>query len=97
MNDEVNCTAASLRLTKLPVLLDDDAIGLKRGSGCCCLCMKSGVFDIGTEGRTFLGIVCDILLRSKAELDGREELGAIGPAFFNIPGIPPVGGNLRDS
>jgi hypothetical protein len=61
--------------------------------------MKSGVFDIdGTEGGTFLGIVCDILLRSKAELDGREELlgAATGPAFFNIPGIP-VGGNLRDS
>jgi len=59
--------------------------------------MKSGVFDIdGTEGGTFLGIVCDILLRSKAELDGREELGATGPPFFNIPGIP-VGGNLRDS
>lgn len=79
-------TAASLRLAKLPALLDD-VIGLKRGSGCCCLCMKSGVFDIGTGGGTFLGIVCDILLRSKAELDGTEE-ETTGPGFFKIPGTP---------
>jgi hypothetical protein len=82
-------TAASFKLTKLPLLLCEDGIGR---NWCWRESTDCDILRSGDGGGRFLGIVCESLGGSN-DVDDEGEGGGPYAGFFKIPG----GVNFRES